>query len=648
MISYGEQLSELESHVERLRSRLLGLQNRHDGGFKAFHVQDKVSGLWTTAEAIHILCKTFGVSNEPWLTEAANFLRSHQNTDGGWSFRPGGKSITDITAWACLALSHWGVDDHVRRGVQFILAARNNQGSVVEEAWGLTQFEVDRVYSTWIAAYCLHRLLRATPDEVDLPVSEMRTALSEARLWLLRSRLPDGSWASTTGGVSSFTSTAVALHTLLTQGENPSDFTSSCHFLRTGLKNGLWEAESEVVVTQEGYELNQEWFTSVLCFRSTILFAEMGLVSIAEIDGIYRSLVELILPDGSVLLGRNASGDLVWTIIFMIEALDKYRGFIRSKQREYSVYLEEKRTSAIQQRRHEVEYRLQHQFPFPISQAFSSYRHELDYHRKFQLLLQLYEVTVKYACIVGLSAYLGAREAAPTIGALIRERLRRPSLGDWCALLTLLLKESAGFAKLLQPSSGGEVLKARADALESTPAKTNLSETLANVVALRNASVGHGALRTIFEDKLAVESEEPALYTFFDRVSFLAACNSFLVLTSNYDEFSEGDRYKVRVFKGLDISDSDLETPSRLSEGIKDTMIRYIYIQNTESNSIVNLYPFVSYMFCDDCKREQFFLYNGAKDNERIAYLSYACGHIQARPNRGHFDKRLSSGGLEW
>jgi len=45
------------------------------------------------------------------------------------------------------------------------------------------------------------------------------------------------------------------------------------------------------VVTQEGYELNQEWFTSIFCFRAMIFFAEMGVASIAELDVIYRELL---------------------------------------------------------------------------------------------------------------------------------------------------------------------------------------------------------------------------------------------------------------------------------------------------------------------------------------------------------------------
>jgi len=233
-----EPTEEIEGNLDRLRRRLLALQNQ-DGGFKGFHVHDVASGVWTTAEAVHILCKTFGVPNEPWLEEAVAYLTAHQNADGGWPFRPRGKSITDISAWVCLALGHSGCTEAVRRGIEFILASRNNENGPDEEAWGLTRFEVDRVYSTWIASYCLHRLLRVTPEVPGFPVVEMRTALAEARLWLLRVRNEDGSWAATRAGAPSHTSTAVALLALFTQGDDPSDFRSSYRYLRSGMKNGL-------------------------------------------------------------------------------------------------------------------------------------------------------------------------------------------------------------------------------------------------------------------------------------------------------------------------------------------------------------------------------------------------------------------------
>lgn len=644
----SELLAEIEAKLNLMRAKLISLQNS-DGGFKGYYCHDTVSGVWATSEIVHSAARIFGTHGELPLTASQRYLVKSQNSDGGWPFRAKGKSITDITAWCCLALSHFGFSNQIQDGIDFLLRTRINEGSEKENAWGLTALEQDRVYSTWIASYCLSRLLRSFFDNIPSGVIDrMNLALKESKSWLLQARHADGSWGPTRESPAHFTSTAVALLTLFMQGEDPVDFKSSYEFLRSGIHDGLWEPEDEIVVTIEGYELPQQWFTSAICFRAMIFFAELGVASIDELDTIFRRLMELIQADGGVRITPQSSVDLVWTIPYMLDALDKYRLFAQSKQKEYQAFLERKQERLTQARKKVIEEKLQQQFPYPISQVFFSYQHELDHHRKFHLTLQLYEVAIKYSAIVGLSGYLLSKEQHDDIAALVKSSFERPSLGDWCSLLSLVLKSSEGCNKLLHPLSGKEILKSRKDYLNDAAAKVNLHDALSEILSLRNSNTGHGALRTLYEYKLLVERQESKLYSFFDRMSYLATNNSFLVLASQYDEFGEGDKYKIRVFRGLQISDNDLETPNRLSEGQKESMVRYIYFQNTSNNTIVNLYPFLSYMFCEECKREHFFFYNGARSNDKILYLSYECGHSTEMENRSHFQKRFKASGLDW
>ena len=107
-----------------MRGRLASLQNE-DGGFRAFDCHDRESGMWTTATVVHSLSKLPPAGDDlGWLRRGCDYLVASQNADGGWPFRAAGKSITDITAWCCLALSHYGYDDAIRRGIEFILQAR--------------------------------------------------------------------------------------------------------------------------------------------------------------------------------------------------------------------------------------------------------------------------------------------------------------------------------------------------------------------------------------------------------------------------------------------------------------------------------------------------------------------------------------------
>jgi hypothetical protein len=201
---------------------------------------------------------------------------------------------------------------------------------------------------------------------------------------------------------------------------------------------------------------------------------------------------------------------------------------------------------------------------------------------------------------------------------------------------------------LLDPWTGRDLTGKVSDLLEKTSTHLNLAQALSRVISTRNTWTGHGAMRSLYEYKLKTEDEECYLYSFIDRFKFLAEYNSFLVLASDYDEFADGDYYSISVFNGLGIQDDDLQISRRLAEGQREHMIRYLYFHNTKTNKIVNLYPFLSYMFCQECKRENFFFYNGVKSPAAVSYLSFECGHSVKCSNYEHFQRRLAIGGVTW
>lgn len=640
-----ELLNSVDELIQQLNKSLKNLQNE-DGGFKGYYVYDTESGIWTTAEILqNLMLLPLNSRKSDWLIKAKKYLLDNQNSDGGWGFRSGGKSITDITAWVCLALNHFNEKEAILRANEFILKARYNENLEEEKGgWGLTTYEPDRVYSTWIAIEFLIKLISHHDDwQLSSQVmAEIDLALSESRMWLTDSQNPDGGWSPTESSPSNFSSTAISLITLFMLGEDPHNYVNACDFLRKGMKNGLWELEREVVITQEGYELAQEWFTSSYCFRAIIFFAEMNLVSLAEVHEIYCKLITLI-EDETVRPALGASRDLIWTIPFMIEALYTFRNLVIRKKNGYQDFLFQKELEHKRKEKERIEHLLKEAFPFPISQVFFSFSHEIDHHRKFQLLVQSYEVLIKYSAIVLLSYIIASHEKIPQLKSLLSSRLRRPSLGDWINMLLTSLSHSQEICKIIFPTTKNELTKRMPELFGEENTKTHLTGTLSQIVELRNSWTGHGAVRSAYEYKLKIEEQLPKLYTFIHRLTFLAKCNSFLVLSSDYNEFGDGDIYKIRVFNGLGIVDEDFETQRRLAEGQKEQMIRYLYFHNIENNSITNLYPFLSYMYCNECKRERFFFFNSIKNNSKVSYLSFECGHSKECDNYLHFKKRLAA-----
>lgn len=308
-------------------------------------------------------------------------------------------------------------------GIEFILTSRTNQAHPNESGWGLTTHEYDRAYSTFIASYTLSRLLRTNSDSLSPDVvSTCQLALSESRSWLLSTRNGDGGWGSVNGAPSNVAATSMVLLALFIQGEDPRQHCNSYEYLMSRVRDGLWDMECELVVTQEGYELNQEWLSSVFCFRALIFFAEMGIAPLSTLHGSYKALLTLIEDDGAVRLIRGNQTSLAWPIPYMLEAIDKFNVFIRSNKRDCQAFLDQSVAETVRHKIESVKELMRNQFPYPISHQFAAFERELDYHRKVELMLQVEEVMLKYAAIVGLSAYLSVREQHQDINELLGNR----------------------------------------------------------------------------------------------------------------------------------------------------------------------------------------------------------------------------------
>lgn len=634
----------INTNIDSLTSSLKNYQ-LEDGGFRGYHLYDKTSGIWTTSEILHILIKSNPrLSDKEWIVKAAEYLVNSQNKDGGWGFRNGGKSIIDITAWTCLALHHFDKKDEILRGVDFILRARQNIDiSTDKGGWGFTNYEPDRIYSTWIAINCLSKILNSHQEWFDLEIkNEIHTAISEAQNWILKSKNESGGWGPNGDENTTLVSSAIALIGLFSHGHDPTNHKDTFEYLLLHSTKNTWELEREIVITQEGYELTQEWFTSVYCFRAYIFYAELGICSLDRIHSAYLALL-ILIDNGKVRPANEASNDLIWPIPLMIETLDKFRLFVGSNKKEYDDFLYQKEIEEKKQKKNEMENLLKTSFPYPISQVYFSFVHEIDFHRRFQYLLQLNEVIIKYVAFVSLSDSIASNEKLPQLKLAIENKFRKPSLGDFVTIIDTVLNYSEKISNIIHPWSKEDLLKKQSNFLDNEAQKINLNQTFSEIVSLRNSWAGHGAIRSVYEYKMEIERQIPQLFSLLNRFLFLAKCNSFLILSSDFNEFGDGDVYKIRLFNGLDILDNDLEIQKRLSEGQREQLIRYVYFHNTANNTIVNLYPFLSHMFCPDCKKERFFFYNGVKSNNKITYLSFECGHIIDYDNLNHFIKRFAA-----
>ncbi len=73
------------------------------------------------------------------------------------------------------------------------------------------------------------------------------------------------------------------------------------------------------------------------------------------------------------------------------------------------------------------------------SGMYASFSQEIDYHRRFQFLIQLYEVIIKYTSIIALSTIIALNEEMSQLRVGIENKFRKPSLGDFVAIIEAIL-----------------------------------------------------------------------------------------------------------------------------------------------------------------------------------------------------------------
>ncbi len=103
---------------------------------------------------------------------AVEFIKTSQNRDGGWGYKPGGMSFVEPTAAVLLALEKdSGAADQVARGREYLRLLQHEDGG-----WGIAALDAE---SGWMTAWAVWALAEANP-----------AAAARGAEWLLRTQGP--------------------------------------------------------------------------------------------------------------------------------------------------------------------------------------------------------------------------------------------------------------------------------------------------------------------------------------------------------------------------------------------------------------------------------------------------------------------------
>jgi hypothetical protein len=246
--------------------------------------------------------------------------------------------------------------------------------------------------------------------------------------------------------------------------------------------------------------------------------------------------------------------------------------------------------------------------PFPIAVVFRKVVNAPNSTQRFSLLIELFEVVIRFVVLVNLADYINGRRRESLIAQIPAcQKLYAPTLGDWVNMFGSLaeLKASPESVPFLREIKHFTLDKYR--------------RTLNEFVDIRNTSFrGHGATQTEQEYELKYQEHAPKVFDLIKSLGFLA--NYMLVKTGPMEK--EGEFFKVGI--QLLMGDNPHFEHGVITSRTPFDTNRVLYL-NQEQESVV-LDPYIVLENCPECRRPEVLLLDKFNDR-RITYLGYESGH---------------------
>ena len=249
-------------------------------------------------------------------------------------------------------------------------------------------------------------------------------------------------------------------------------------------------------------------------------------------------------------------------------------------------------------------------FPFPIAYRFALMQDEINPHRKFLLLLDVFDVVIRYLATVLIAEYVHQGTPADAVDRLHIETLvKKPSLGDWVHLL----QERLRFAwnenqPLFMPELMAAYVQEGKQFRLSSPARQ-----ISEFVSLRNTYKGHGVVEDEATYARLYRENWPKLEQILSASSFLA---DYLLVVP----FSQND---YRVCRGASPEFFPIDIPLAIEDCPFWEEALWLVAANTGRQLL--LWPFSLYAIA---KVDEIYFYDGSQTGKggeirRAKYLGF-------------------------
>lgn len=247
--------------------------------------------------------------------------------------------------------------------------------------------------------------------------------------------------------------------------------------------------------------------------------------------------------------------------------------------------------------------------PFPIAIVYRKILNAANSTQKFSLMIDLYEVALKYMSLINLADYLSKETSNEKLlnDIPLIKKLDSPSLGDWTGLFR-------SFVTLKSGESNEPFVKE----IKAFPLN-KFNKILEDFVVIRNTSLrGHGS--TLSDQEMEIKFQEffPNLEELLSNLSFLSG---YTLLRAESMQ-NDGQMFEVNC-KVLMGDNPNFET--RIYK-LRNALPTKRVLLLDSNNRFLNLDPYIIWELCEQCHRPEALVLDKFRD-KKVTYLSYDSGH---------------------
>lgn len=259
----------------------------------------------------------------------------------------------------------------------------------------------------------------------------------------------------------------------------------------------------------------------------------------------------------------------------------------------------------------DFDYVILNKYPTPFTYVYQKLRGYTPWFEKFKHQTDMLELLLNFSAVVLMCEYLSGGARTAELDAFIRDKISRPSLGEW----SNIINEIIGRKDALRQT-------AFLDSFLAFYTKSN-KKKIGDLVAKRNTNLGHGAAQAEEEYEVIVKECDKLLVPLLQEYKFIT---SFLLCqVSNVERTKERALYTLRECTGA--NPQLLFTQKTL--GI-DLIANEMHLVNLGNEQNQSLHPFIILKYCHTCNQHEIFFYTKLSSGS-LHYLSYKTNHRISR-----------------